>query len=401
MRRFLFKTILTVLCLSFLGVLGIAAYNSTIGLRLRAQLGQTSGQFQYALMLYDQGDIGDAIGTMQTPLKEGYPPAIGVICGLMNDYQAIAPTPEGCVSMLEQTPQKRLAALTDSAIWALEWDVAQGLLNDRLADGDLTAHFDQARFLVLSQPDSLDVTTLIDALAKANDAQDPRGQYAYIVATLNANADGALSPILVEILRRKPSLSAGDAYFELAKLIQTGAISSDLDYVEILTRADRLGTVYAAGYLAQYYLSNPDLDPTGGEQSKWLAKAAAQGDSVAQYNIAFSIIDDAHNTRPISDAIALLDQSASAGFAPAMTLLGVTLWKDPSLQNAPEQDVRERAVTLLQSAAERNDVNALFNLGSLLASQNKAEQAAVYLQQAAALGHVPSQSMLIEIGATQ
>lgn len=401
MLKLVFKTALALICLLLAFVFSIAFYNSGTGVRLRAQLGHTSGQYLYATQLYETGEIGNALITIEPAVATGYIPALMALCDIMNDYQAIAPNQESCVSLLEQTLQKRLSTLTEAAFWSLEWDAADELLSKRLAEGDLTAYFDRARSLVLKRPDILDVSGVIQDLQKANVAQDPRGQYAYVVATINAANAGALSPVLLEVLNRRPSIKAGDAYFELAKLIQIGAISSDLDYITILMRSHQLGNIYAAGYLAQYYLANPEKDQTGTEQPKWLEIAANYGDAVAQFNIALDVINNQEGERPLADAVALLDRSAGAGFVPAQTLLGVTLWKNPNLMEGSEEEVRQRAVDLMQSAAEKQDLNAMFNLGSILVSQGKIEQAVAYLTKAAALGHVPAQSMLNELGATQ
>lgn len=381
-----------------LGIAGYSLYHSKIGLGLRAQTGQTSGTLLYALRLYQDDEIGAALTAIEPLVATGYEPALNLVCGFVNGYEPVATTPEECVTVLQETPEQRLISLTDLAIWAQEWDVAVGLLETRLAAGDLTAHFDRARLNFAAPKGMFDTAELMAALAASNTAQDPRGQYATVVSTLNEASGGALSPVVAELLSRKPKLRASDAYFELAKLIQTGAVSSDLSYVEVLRRADATGSPHAARYLAQYFISNPDLDPQGKERQQWLAKAASVDDPVAQYNLALEIMNSADEAKPMDQAIALLDRSAAAGFVPAMNMLGATLFQNPGLLPQPAADVQAQALGLMEAAAAKDDLHALFNLGNIYLSQEDRPKAVTYLRKGAALGSQPARDLLGQIG---
>lgn len=398
MLRTLVRIILALSAVMAVWLAGLAFYNSKTGLGVRATLGQPSGAFLYAVSLYQDEKIADAILAIHPVLSSGYPPALSLICGIINDHEPIAATAEECVKTLETNPRQRQASLTEVGIWAQEWETVDWLVDRRIAKDDPTAHFDRARAMLAAPTGDLDAARLMQAIAASNKAQDPRGQYAHAVSILNISADGALNPVLVEMLTRQPKLTAADAYFELAKLIQTGAVSSDLPYVDILLRADALGNLNAARYLAQFYLSNTDQDPTGSEQRRWLMKAAASGDPVAQFNLALVMINEPDDDSSLSDAIAYLDQSASAGFVPAMNSLGTILWQSPELLGRDVAVVRQLAIELLDDAADKGDVNALFNLGSIHLSQNAIAKAVPYFQKAAKLGSDEAKSVLDQLG---
>jgi TPR repeat protein len=398
MRRLLLKVLLGTGLVCAVGFAGVGLYQSKLGLGLRAQLGQNSGQFLYALRLYQDNDIAAALRVIEPLVADGHGPSLNLVCGFVNDYAPVAPTAVECVRVLQNQPVQRLTSLTDIAIWAQEWDVAANLLNTRLANGDQTAHFDRARLIFAAPQGRFDANDLSKSLELANAAQDPRGQYAAVVQALNVTSGGALSPVLTEMLGRRPKLRASDAYFELAKLIQTGAVSSDLSYVEVLRRANATGNENAARYLAQYYMSNPALDPTGAERQKWTEAAAAANDPVAQYNRAVTILSSPDAGKPMGDAIALLDRSAAAGFVPAMNMLGATLWQNPALLPRPASEVQAQALGLMQAAAAKDDLNALFNLGNIYLAQQDRPKALEYLQKGASLGSQPARDLLESIG---
>lgn len=387
------KLLLGAAVLGAVGLGGVLAYNTSFGLGLRAQLGQTSGTYLHALAKYEDGDIARAITTIEPLVAAGHEPSLNLICGFVQAREPVAPTAEECVTTLEDTPAERLESLSEIALWAQEWDVAGELVERRIAEGDLTAHFDKARLIHAAPAGRFGVEDLLKALQDSNAARDPRGQYAAVVHTLNVNSAGALSPVLTEILDRQPKFTASDAYFELAKLMQTGAISSDLSYVEVLRRADATGNPHAARYLAQYYIANRDQDPTGAERQAWMAKSAASGDPVAQYNRAVAILDQPGGTE---EAIALLDRAAGAGFAPAMNLLGATLWQKPDLLAGLPQDLDP--MKLMEAAAERGDANAHFNLGNIHLSQRDRSRAMPHLRRAAELGNQPARDLLERLG---
>ncbi|SEN50154.1 hypothetical protein SAMN04488003_1194 [Loktanella fryxellensis] len=386
-----------------LGVAGLAAgtwgYDSRPMLGLRAMTGQPSGTLLHAVSLYGQGDIPGALITLEPVVADGYVPALGVLCQFVNDRDRIAATEEDCVTAMQDRPEQRLTSLTDLAIWAQEWDVAAGLLDQRLAAGDLTAHFDRARLTALAPASTFDPATIPDLIQAAAAAEDPRGQYAQVVAVLSAGAEGALTPVLAQMLVRQPKLTAADAYFELAKLVQARAVSSDLDYVEILSRADRLGNPHAARYLAQYHAANPAGDPDGAEQARWMAKAASGGDPVAQFNRAVAILGDPAADAPRAEAVALLDRSAATGFVPALNTLGITLWQEPSLMDGDAAAVRARAIALLEQADAKADANAAFNLGSIALSQGDRDRAVAHFTIAASRGKAEAADVLAQMEA--
>jgi hypothetical protein len=400
MRRSLTKAIGGTAVVAALGLGGFGLYQSEIGLGLRAQLGQPTGTMLYAIRLYENDDIAGALTTIEPLVKSGHDAALHLICGFVNSYEPVASTSEECVAVLQNDSVQRLTSLTDIAIWAQEWDVASGLLDDRLLDGDITAHFDRARLIFAAPMGRFDPADLMKSIDFSNAAQDPRGQYTSVVNSLNLSSGGALSPIVIEILSRRPKLQASDAYFELAKLIQTGAVSSDLGFVEVLRRADATGSPHAARYLAQYYMSNPQLDPSGAERQQWLAKAAAADDPVAQYNLALEIMNNLDVANAMDEAVALLDLSAAAGFVPAMNMLGATLYQNPELSPQSASEVQENALALMNAAAAKDDLHALFNLGNIFLTRQDRPRALVYLRKGASLGSQPARELLVQIGET-
>ena len=378
----------------------VALYHSSIGLGLRAQLGQTSGIYLNALELYQGNDVAKALATISPLVETGHEPSLNLVCGFVNGYERVAPTEEECVTALQNRPSQRLESLTDIAMWAQEWDVAATLLDKRFAQGDLTSHFDRARLIFAAPSGHFAEEDLQKNLDLAQAAQDPRGQYAAVVSALNLSSGGTLSPVLTEILSRQPKMRAADAYFELAKLIQTGAVSSDLSYVEVLQRADATGNPDAARYLAQYYISNPDQDESGAERRVWLDKAAAANDPVAQYNLALTLMNNPDDPAPMANAVFLLDRAAATGFVPAMNMLGATLWQRPNLLPQTPEEVRAQALGLMEAAAGKDDLNALFNLGNIHLSQQDQPTAVEYLRRAAALGSEAARELLVQIGGT-
>lgn len=377
-----------------MGSVVVVAYQSNSGLALRSQLGQTSGSFLHALNLYEGGRVGEAIGVIEPLVVSGYPAALNLLCGLVNGRDPVSFSLNECVALMEESPPQRLMSLTELAIWAQEWRVADHLLDRRVEAGDVTAHFDRARLIQLAPPGHFETDALPKALTASALARDPRGQYAVVLQTLDGTSAGALRPVLVEILSRKPKLRPADAYFELAKLMQTGAVSSDLSYVEVLKRADAGGNAHAARYLAQYYLGNPQQDPAGVATVEWLEKAAAQGDPVAQYNLALIMMQDSADEDAQRQAIAQLDRSAAAGFGPALNLLGATLWSKPELASSDTAAVTSRAVELMEAAAAKNDVDALFNLGNIALSTGDRSRALDHLRRAAILGSEPARALI-------
>lgn len=395
----LLKAVMLCAALSAVAIGGVAFYHGKIGLGLRAQLGQTSGTFLYAVRLFDDGDVAGSLATIAPLVANGDVSSLNLVCGFVNNYQPVAPTGEDCVTVLENQPNQRLVSLTDIAMWAQEWKAADDLIATRLTNGDTTAHFDRARLIFAAPKGTFDVAELAKSLELSSAAQDPRGQYAAVVTTLSAASDGVLNPVFTELLTRRPKLSASDAYFELAKLMQTGAISSDLSYVEVLRRADQTGNLNAARYLAQYYIANPAEDLSGTEKRTWMAKAASSNDPVAQYNFAVSLLNDSAGQSSAGEAISLLDRSAKAGFVPAMNLLGATLYQRPTLLSLPASEVQAQALNLMESAAAKDDLNALFNLGNIYLSLNDQPKAIEYLRKGAALGSEPSRDVLEQLGA--
>jgi TPR repeat protein len=379
---------------------GAGLYQSEVGLSLRAQTGQTSGTFLHALSLYESNRIAEALTTIKPLVAIGHEPALNLVCGFVNVYEPVAATESECVSVLKNRPQQRLVSLTDIAIWAQEWAVASDLIAKRLEEGDQTSYFDRARLVFAAPKGVFDVADLAGAIEKSSAAEDPRGQYAAVLSGLNAGVDGTLSPVLAEILGRKPKFAASDAYFELAKLIQTGAVSSDLSYVEVLQRADATDSPHAARHLAQYFLANPDLDSDGTRLQGWLTKAASFNDPVAQYNLAVTILSSQNADKPMDQAISLLDKSATAGFVPALNMLGATLWQNPTLLADETERVREMALRLLEAASAKDDLNALFNLGNIYLAQQDVAKAVEYLTKGASLGSEPARALLKQIGAT-
>lgn len=393
-----FRLLLTVCFIGTVGFSGVVLYDTPLGLGIRAQFNQSSGMYLNALRLYEDGQVGDALRQIKPLVEEGHLPSLNLVCGFVQSREPVAATVEQCVDVLENQPNLRLDSLTEIAIWAQEWDVATALLEQRLAQGDIKAHFDRARLIRAAPPGHFSSSELLSELEKSNAAQDPRGQYASVVLALDVASQGALSPVIAELLDRQPKLTAADAYFELAKLMQTGAVSSDISYVEVLRRADASGNPHAARYLAQYFIANPSQDPTGSERLGWMERAANSGDPVAQYNLAVDMLNLPPESRKMQDVVTLLDKSAASGFVPAINLLGATLWQMPELLPGPVDEAKAKAMGLMESAASKDDINAHFNLGNIFLSMQAPEKGVAHLRKAAALGSEPARQILVQLG---
>jgi TPR repeat protein len=102
----------------------------------------------------------------------------------------------------------------------------------------------------------------------------------------------------------------------------------------------------------------------------------------------------------MDEAIALLDQSAAAGFVPAMNMLGATLYQNPELSPQSASEVQENALALMNAAAAKDDLHALFNLGNIFLTRQDRPRALVYLRKGASLGSQPARELLVQIGET-
>ena len=386
-----------------LAALGAGTYNTDRGLRLRAALGQDEAQLALALRRYRAGDATAAFALFEPLMLADYAPAVAVVCDILGEPSLDDPRgaarQDGCDTDAKVTPMTRLEQLSDVAFMAREWGALEQVLARRLAAGDTRAHFDMARYEALSRPEALQVEAVVAHLRRAADHGDPRGQYLMAVyqlhdATKDPAAQAPLSQTFAKLIAQSPPVTAGDAYFELAKLMQAGLIGSELAYSDVLLRADELGNRFAAGYLAQYLLSNPDKGEIGGaDAAAWVEKAAAHGDPVAQYNHALALLDaapaDAASRADANTDAAekLLLASAATGFAPSHTRLGALYWQQPQRAGGDVEAGRQRALEHWQIAADKGDANALYNLAQVALAQGRREAALEYLEASAAQGH--------------
>ena len=386
-----------------LAALGAGTYNTDRGLRLRAALGQDEARLALALRRYRAGDATAAFALFEPLMLADYAPAVAVVCDILGtpslDDPRGAARQDGCDTDAKVTPMTRLEQLSDVAFMAREWGALEQVLARRLAAGDTRAHFDMARYEALSRPEALQVEAVVAHLRRAADHGDPRGQYLMAVyqlhdATKDPAAQAPLSQTFAKLIAQSPPVTAGDAYFELAKLMQAGLIGSELAYSDVLLRADELGNRFAAGYLAQYLLSNPDKGEIGGaDAAAWVEKAAAHGDPVAQYNHALALLDAAPaDAVPRTDANTdaaekLLLASAATGFAPSHTRLGALYWQQPQRAGGDVEAGRQRALEHWQIAADKGDANALYNLAQVALAQGRREAGIKYLEASAAQGH--------------
>lgn len=373
-------------------VIGGLAWNTEPGLRMRAALGQKPAQMALVLRDYQAGDLSSAFARIDPLLLAEHEPAVALVCELLSQRPAYPPQTPACLEAGDQPQLRRLAQLSDLAVFARQWDVLAGLLDRREAAGDTRVAFERARAAALLRPEAPDMEDVVTHLRASAQATDPRGQYLLAVYQLGLAADGEASipfeRTLATLLTQEPAIAPADAYFELAKLMQAGAISSDLAYAEVLRRADQLGNPYAAGHLAQYLIANPGMAPVGGlEADGWMARAADNGDPVARYNLAVQLLAGEPDAAAISKAEGLLLASAETGFAPATTRLGALYWRRPQLVAEDADTGRRRAVDLWIRAADLGDANAFFNLGEVARAQGEIAQAREYYQQAAERGN--------------
>jgi TPR repeat protein len=379
-----------------LALLGYA-YSSPSGVGVRALLGQASGKHAHAMNLYLDGEIGPAFEEFEPLVSVGYGPALETLCEFVVARPSARIGQAECLAAVKDSQSERLHHLTELSLTAQEWQFAEELINQRLKDGDATAHFDYAKFKVLSQPDAPGLVDVVEQVRLSSESGDPRGQYALIVLSLSQNANGLLDSAFARTLIRTPTLTAGDAYFELSKLMQTGTISSDLSYVEILRRSDQAGNQYAAGYLSQYFLNNLGLDPDSENASYWLEKAALNGDHVAQYNWALRLYERASSSNDMAAAVSFLNASAAAGFRPAITQLGVVFWKAPELAATTPEEGRQISLQWFEKAAELGDPNAMFNLGQVYLNTGRIDEGATLLASSAELGNTAAAELLSRI----
>lgn len=378
--------------LCVLGALGSVFYTSEAGLRLRAQLGHSSAEFTLALRDYQQGNTASSFATFERLVLGGYAPAIVMMCDTLNKRKSEPAMGETCIDAGEGSPETRLKQLSDLAFFAQEWGVLSELLQRRVDEGDADAHFDLARYEALSRPEMLDVPRIIEHLAASAKSDDPRGHYLLAVAELGNVADAGGQALIgssfAEALIRKPVLTKAEAYFELAKLMQSGLLSSKLSYVDVLEKADALGSPYAAGYLAQYYANNPDVTaPEGKPLAYWMKRAADFGDPVAQFNWATHLLSSQPDEAADREALKLLRASAGNGFAPSHTRLGTLLWQKPALNSDDPEEGRKQALIHLERATELGDANASFNLGQIAIAMGQHDKAKAYLTHSAERGN--------------
>jgi TPR repeat protein len=356
-----------------LALLGYA-YSSPSGVGVRALLGQASGKHAHAMNLYLDGEIGPAFEEFEPLVSVGYGPALETLCEFVVARPSARIGQAECLAAVKDSQSERLHHLTELSLTAQEWQFAEELINQRLKDGDATAHFDYAKFKVLSQPDAPGLVDVVEQVRLSSESGDPRGQYALIVLSLSQNANGLLDSAFARTLIRTPTLTAGDAYFELSKLMQTGTISSDLSYV-----------------------NNLGLDPDSENASYWLEKAALNGDHVAQYNWALRLYERASSSNDMAAAVSFLNASAAAGFRPAITQLGVVFWKAPELAATTPEEGRQISLQWFEKAAELGDPNAMFNLGQVYLNTGRIDEGATLLASSAELGNTAAAELLSRI----
>lgn len=388
-----------VVTLAVLGGLGTAAYHSDAGLSVRATLGQNDAKLAQSVKAFEAGDTRTAFEVLSGLVQDGHPASIEVLCQTLDLRQHHAPMGATCRAEDETNPHQRLKQLSDAAFFAQEWAILDGLLQQRREAGDVSAHFESARFEAFSRPEALDVNAIQSHLVASAQAQDPRGQYVLAILGLreisDAGAQRLVTRSFASALTQNPPIDAGHAYFELAKLMQAGLISSDLHLTEVLRRADAAGSPHAAGYLAQFYLSNPDFPvPDERDAEYWLEAAAGYDDPVAQYNLAIRLIETQRFEAEQDAVMDLLSRSAERGFAPAFTQIGAMLWQDPDLMGQSAETGRAQSVDYLTRAANMGDANALFNLGSIKLAQGDRAAGVKLLQEAQARGHALADQVL-------
>ncbi|MDT0684692.1 tetratricopeptide repeat protein [Roseicyclus sp. F158] len=372
--------------------LGVTLYNTNQGLRVRAALGQQDARLSLALAEYEDGRLSDAFETFEPLLLADYPPAILFMCDILNSSEG-AEMDETCTDPGETPGIKRLEQLGELALLAREWQTFERSVQRRLEAGDVRAHFDYARYEALSQPTAPPVDAIAAHLTRSAEEGDPRGQYLMAIYRLRDIAEGAADGPIVQSfagqLTKFPPLTDAEAYFELSKLMQSGLIDSELAYSEVLRRADEAGNPYAAGHMAQYLLANPEITEVGGQSAAdWIAKAARNGDPVAQYNHAIALLEGGTSGAGDADeAERLLSASAAAGFAPSHTRLGALYWQEPERGGDTAEAGRRTALDHWQQAADKGDANALFNLGQVALAQGRTDEAVRYLERSAERGN--------------
>ena len=373
------------------------AYDTAPIVSVRAALGQQSGIHAHALDLYLNDDVGSALEVFEPLVSSGFDPALETLCEFVAAKSSSQMSKLECLADVRGSDSQRLYYLTELLFSAQEWSFAEKFIEKRIFMGDATAHFDLARLKILSQPDAPTEEDVLVQLRLAAEAGDPRGQYAQILRILGQENSGFLNHAIIASVGRNPALTSGDAYFELAKLIQRDLISSDLSYSEILRRADVLGNKHAAGYLSQYLLSNPTLDPDGAQTLYWLERAAHNGDSVAQYNLSLRLYKNAQSSEELDISVDLLRASASSGFRPAVNQLGVLYWQSPNILATTDEEGRQIAIQWFANAAEQGDPNAMFNLGQIYMNNGRVDEGTAMLANSANLGNTAAAELLSRV----
>ncbi|WAC49837.1 tetratricopeptide repeat protein [Asticcacaulis sp. SL142] len=181
----------------------------------------------------------------------------------------------------------------------------------------------------------------------------------------------------------------GDPQAQYIKAIvaDTGKDRNEAEAIEWYSKAAEQGHVSAMMGLADIYDKKTDTSSRT-LAAHWYAEAARNGDGRAQYQLAQYHIKSWGGLTPDPAKIAhLLQQSADAGYGPSLTRYGVELRAQGKL---------DEALPWFRKGAARGDLEALYNLGEIYADPQNGEltdviRAVTYFEEAANLGHVPSQ----------
>lgn len=334
-----------------------------------------------------------SLEAMEKPLINGLPEAITSICNQYYPKQS-----DSCQVDMAQSVGRRWQALAKIAVGINETSMAKGYFSMAIEVGYPYAHFDHLFLTVQDENEKWDAGDVVKSAYLGSESGDPRAQYLVALMQLEekTQANFNIQQFLIAKLSNAKSVpTIGDSYFELAMLIKSGSVGSDLSYENLLMRSDFYGNINASLLMVDF-LKEQQASPQNDQLiDKWLTKAAGYGFPKAQYNLAMKYSKDQKNSETLEKAARLLAGAAQQNLPEAQTALGVLLFYG---NDVVTQD-KEAGVQLLERAASVNDPVALFNLGMIWLGQDgdNSQKAGDYLSRSAALGSREARNFLDQI----
>lgn len=401
MLKKIIRIIVLIVVFSLFSLGALVAYGSAPIVKLRANWGQNNAQFIVALQNWKKKRYTQATSTFIDLALEEHRPTIEFICGILDARSFQPQLGDACLNPTSNLKQVRLQNLSDAAVFGKQWGPMQMVLEKRADLNDPRVHFDFARYYHFTQGINHIPSEVKLHIQKSAEMNDPRGQLLYAILNIANDAEENVVELfnqsVLSYLSKQPSLTNHEAYFELAKLVQSGLVQTNVELHDILVAADQAGNPYAASMLAQFDLNSDISEQKRGQISTiWMERAANQGDPVAQYNFAIQLLQNQNTNQDLMKAEGMLQKSAQQGFAPAQTTLGNLYWQQTRLFFDDIEIGRKSAIDKYKIAANLGDANAMFNLGQIELALGNLNTAQEYFINSSDRGHSGSAQILEE-----